>query len=222
MKIAILLYEGVTALDAIGPYEVLAAMPDTEIHFVAKTPGVITTHAGVQCLHADKALADLPAPDIFLIPGCPDPTPACNDEEIIAWIQKAHETSTWTTSVCSGALILGAAGILKGLTATTHWTVHDILKSYGATPTLQRVVREGKIITAAGVSSGIDMALTLAAAEYGDQVAQGIQLTIEYDPMPPFDAGSPIKAPKHVVDSLRQKFSDPEVLRQFYPCLGKP
>ena len=207
MNIAILLYEGVTALDAIGPYEVLASMPEAKIHFVAKTPGVITTHNGVPGLHADTALADMPAPDIFLLPGGPDVSAAAADEEIIAWVQKAHETSKWSTSVCTGALILGAAGVLKGLTATTHWMFHDALKDFGATPTLQRVVREGKVMTAAGVSSGIDMALSLVAAEYGDDIAQEIQLIIEYDPQPPFDSGSPAKAPAHVIKSLQEKFA---------------
>ncbi len=207
MNIAILLYDGVTALDAIGPYEVLASMPDAKVYFVAKKPGVIKTHTGAPCLHADLALSDMPAPNIFLLPGCPNPSHVAGDKETIAWIKKAHRTSTWSTSVCTGALILGAAGILDGLTATTHWMFHDALKNYGARPTLQRVVREGKVITAAGVSSGIDMALSLAAAEYGDDIAQEIQLIIEYDPEPPFNAGSPAKAPKHIIDSLQQKFA---------------
>ena len=109
--------------------------------------------------------------------------------------------------MCTGALILGAAGILKGLTATTHWLAHDSLKDFGATPTLQRVVRQGKVITAAGVSAGIDMALSLAAAEFGDEVVQEIQLMIEYDPEPPFDTGSPTKAPKAIVEKLRNLYS---------------
>ncbi|MBT7951506.1 MAG: DJ-1/PfpI family protein [Gammaproteobacteria bacterium] len=207
MDIAILLYQGVTALDAIGPYEVLASMPEANVQFVAKEPGVITTHAGVPGLHANMAFADMPAPDIFLLPGGPDVSQVANDAETIAWIQQAHKTSKYSTSVCTGALILGAAGILDGLSATTHWMFHDALKDFGAIPTLQRVVREGKVFTAAGVSSGIDMALTLAAAEYGDDIAQEIQLIIEYDPEPPFNAGSPAKAPKHVIDSLQQKFA---------------
>ena len=207
MDIAILLYQGVTALDAIGPYEVLASMPEANVQFVAKEPGVITTHAGVPVLHANMAFADMPAPDIFLLPGGPDVSQAANDAETIAWIQQAHKTSKYSTSVCTGALILGAAGILDGLSATTHWMFHDALKDFGATPTQQRVVREGKVFTAAGVSSGIDMALTLVAAEYGDDIAQEIQLIIEYDPEPPFNAGSPAKAPKHIIDSLQQKFA---------------
>ncbi|MFT7459234.1 MAG: transcriptional regulator GlxA family with amidase domain [Planctomycetota bacterium] len=206
MNIAILLYEGVTALDAIGPYEVLASMPGAKVHFVAKEPGIKKTHAGVPLLNADTALSDMPSPEIILIPGCPDPSHVAADEEIIAWVQKAHETSKWTTSVCTGALVLGAAGILKGLTATTHWLAHDALKDFGARPTHQRVVREGKVITAAGVSAGIDMALSLVAEECGDEVAQEIQLIIEYDPEPPFDTGSPAKAPKAMVEKLRAHF----------------
>ena len=186
------------------------------MQFVAKQPGVITTHAGVPVLHANMAFADMPAPDIFLLPGGPDVSQVANDAETIAWIQQAHKTSKYSTSVCTGALILGAAGILDGLSATTHWMFHDALKDFGATPTLQRVVREGKVFTAAGVSSGIDMALTLAAAEYGDDIAQEIQLIIEYDPEPPFNAGSPAKAPKHVIDSLLEKFArDSKILDIF-------
>lgn len=207
MNIAILLYDGVTALDAVGPYQVLASMPDVNVHFVAKETGIKNTQAGIPLLNADTALADMPAPGIIVIPGCEDPSHVMEDAETIAWLQKAHQTSKWTTSVCTGALILGAAGILNGLTATTHWLAHDMLKDFGATPTLQRVVRQGKVITAAGVSAGIDMALSLAAAEFGDEVAQEIQLMIEYDPKPPFDTGSPAKAPAAMVERLRKLYS---------------
>ena len=208
MNIAILLYDGMTALDAMGPYEVLAAMPDAEINFVAKKAGIITTDNGIPLLNAEKTLADVPAPDMFLIPGGPDVSHVAADEEVLAWIRKAHETTKWSTSVCTGALILGAAGVLEGLEATTHWMMHDQLRELGATPTLQRVIQQGKVFTAAGVSSGIDMALTLAAVEYGDDVAQEIQLIIEYDPEPPFNAGSPLKAPESVVNSLKAKFTE--------------
>ncbi len=208
MNIAILLYDGMTALDAMGPYEVLAAMPGAEINFVAKKAGIITTDNGIPLLNAEKTLADVPAPDMFLIPGGPDVSHVAADEEVLAWIRKAHETTKWSTSVCTGALILGAAGVLEGLEATTHWMMHDQLRDLGATPTLQRVIQQGKVFTAAGVSSGIDMALTLAAVEYGDDVAQEIQLIIEYDPEPPFNAGSPLKAPESVVNSLKAKFAE--------------
>ena len=208
MKIAILLYDGMTALDAMGPYEVLAAMPGAEINFVAKKAGIITTDNGIPLLNAEKSLSDVPSPDMFLIPGGPDVSHVASDEEVLAWIRKAHETTKWSTSVCTGALILGAAGVLEGLEATTHWMMHDQLRELGATPTLQRVIQQGKVFTAAGVSSGIDMALTLAAVEYGDDVAQEIQLIIEYDPEPPFNAGSPLKAPESVVNSLKAKFAE--------------
>jgi len=125
------------------------------------------------------------------------------DEAQVEWLRAAHEHTTWTTSVCTGALMLGAAGILRGLDATTHWTELETLRDYGATPTLQRVVMQGKVVTAAGVSAGIDMGLTLAAHIAGDEVAQMIQLGIEYDPQPPFDAGSPAKAPAAIVERYR-------------------
>jgi transcriptional regulator GlxA family with amidase domain len=124
---------------------------------------------------------------------------------LLDWIRAAHQTSQWTTSVCTGSLLLGAAGLLRGLEATTHWTVLDQLAALGARPTSRRVVEQGKIVTAAGVSAGIDMALTLAARIAGDEVAQAIQLGIEYDPQPPFDAGSPDKAPRAIVESLRER-----------------
>jgi transcriptional regulator GlxA family with amidase domain len=127
------------------------------------------------------------------------------DETILGWIREAHRTSTWTTSVCTGSLLLAAAGLLEGKKATSHWTALDQLPAFGAEPTLERVVEQGKIITAAGVSAGIDMALTLAAHIAGDEVAQAIQLGIEYDPQPPFDAGSPEKAPPAIVEFLRNR-----------------
>jgi len=207
MKIAILLYNGVTALDAMGPYEVLAATPNAEIRFVAREPGLIQADSGIRVLNADSSFADVPDPDIIVLPGCEDPSPAIEDAETMAWVSQAHQTSKWTTSVCTGALILGAAGILDGLRATTHWLAHHTLSEFGAIPTLERVVREGKVVTAAGVSSGIDMALTLTAAQFGEEVAQEIQLILEYDPQPPFDAGSPLKAPEHVVEGLRKKYA---------------
>jgi transcriptional regulator GlxA family with amidase domain len=128
---------------------------------------------------------------------------ALDDEQVLGWIRSAHETSDWTTSVCTGSLLLGAAGILRGLKATSHWAALDRLAEFGAEPTSERVVEQGKVITAAGVSSGIDMGLRLAQLIAGDDVAQAIQLGIEYDPEPPFDAGSPEKAPAHLVDALR-------------------
>jgi transcriptional regulator GlxA family with amidase domain len=139
----------------------------------------------------------------LVVPGGPGQTALMADDRILGWVRQAHANTKWTTSVCTGSLILAAAGLLKGLRATSHWLALDELRKYGAEPTSERVVTQGKIITAAGVSSGIDMALTLVARQYSDEVAQAIQLGIEYDPQPPFDAGSPGKAPSSVVERLR-------------------
>jgi transcriptional regulator GlxA family with amidase domain len=203
MQIAIPLFERVTALDAIGPYEVLSRLPGAEVLFVAAQPGPKRTDTGALGLTADRGLNEVPEPDIVVVPGGSGTRDQRHDE-LVAWIQRAHRTSRWTTSVCTGALLLGAAGILEGLRATTHWLFFDQLRAFGAEPTLERVVQQGKIMTAAGVSSGIDMALRLAQLVAGDDVAQAIQLSIEYDPQPPLDAGSPAKAPQPIVQLVRQ------------------
>lgn len=201
--IAILLYDRFTALDAVGPYEVLSRLPGYTVTFVATEPGPVRTDTGRLAITADASLADIPQPDIVVVPGGPGQTEADDDERILSWLRGAHEASTWTTSVCTGSLILAAAGILDGVRATSHWLALDQLPQFGAGPTAERVVVEGKIVTAAGVSAGIDMALTLAAKIMGDEFAQAIQLGIEYDPQPPFDAGSPAKAPVPLVEMMR-------------------
>ena len=203
MEIVIPIFDGITALDAVGPYEVLSRLPGAELKFAALEPGPKRTENDVLALFADHALAELPHPELVVVPGGFGTRALMHDEAMLDWVRGAHERSEWTTSVCTGALILGAAGILRGLKATTHWLSLDMLRDLGAEPTLERVVEEGKVITAAGVSSGIDMALRLAASIAGDEVAQGIQLAIEYDPQPPFDAGSPEKAPEAIVERLR-------------------
>ena len=203
MQIVFPIFDGITALDAVGPYEVLARLPGAEVVFAAHEPGPKRTETGALALTADAALSQVPNPQIVVVPGGFGTRPLMHDEPTLDWLRTAHETSDWTTSVCTGSLLLGAAGILKGLRATTHWLALDILRDLGAEPTLERVVEQGKVITAAGVSSGIDMALRLAERVSGEQVAQAIQLAIEYDPEPPFDAGSPAKAPPHLVDRLR-------------------
>jgi len=205
MEIAILLFDRLTALDAIGPYEVLSRIPGSIVKFVGKQAGTFRTDVGSLALIADYSLDEVTSPDIFVVPGGPGQTALMDDEAILNWIRRAHETSKWTASVCTGSLLLGAAGLLKGLKATSHWLAYDALGQLGAEPTAERVVVEGKIITAAGVSAGIDMALTLVAKECGDAVAQSIQLGIEYDPQPPFDAGSPAKAPAEIVERLRNR-----------------
>ena len=207
MQTAILLFDAITALDAIGPYEVLQRIPGNEVVFCATTPGPYRTDTKSLALIADAALAEVSSPEILLVPGGFGTRVLVEDEATLEWVKGAHATSTWTTSVCTGSLVLGAAGVLEGLEATTHWSVMDLLAGYGAKPTKQRVVFQGKVVTAAGVSSGIDMGLSLAAAIAGDDVAKAIQLSIEYDPQPPFDCGSPDKASPEIVTMLQELMS---------------
>jgi putative intracellular protease/amidase len=213
MRIAIPLYDRFTALDAIGPYEVLSRLPGATVHFVAAVPGEMRTDTGMLGLTADRSLDELPDPEVIVVPGGYGTRALLEDEQILAWLRAAHSGSQWTTSVCTGSLLLAAAGILDGLEATTHWMVHDLLERLGAKPVARRVVRQGKVITAAGVSAGIDMALVLAAEIAGDEVAQTIQLGIEYDPEPPFDTGSPDKAGPEIVRlaSRREREADERV-----------
>ena len=203
MQIAILIFDGLTALDAIGPYEVLSRVPGAEVRFVGKQQGPKRTDTGGLGLEADLAISELPRPEVVLIPGGAGSRPLMEDPELLDWVRAVHRDSTWTTSVCTGALVLGAAGILDGKRATTHWAFLDRLAQLGANPVAERVVEDGKVVTAAGVSAGIDMALTLAGRLAGDQVAQAIQLGIEYDPQPPFDTGSPTKASPELVELIR-------------------
>jgi transcriptional regulator GlxA family with amidase domain len=203
VQVAIPLFDRVTALDAIGPYEVLSRLPGAEVLFVAAEPGPKRTDTGALALTAEHGLSEVEQPELIVVPGGAG-TRDQPHEELLAWIQNAHQSSRWTTSVCTGALLLGAAGVLDGLRATTHWLFFDQLREFGAEPTLERVVEQGKVITAAGVSSGIDMALRLVQVVAGDDIAQAIQLSIEYDPQPPFDAGSPHKAPDPIVQLVRR------------------
>jgi putative intracellular protease/amidase len=203
MQIAILLYDRFTVLDAIGPYQVLSGMPDAEVVFVAMSPGPIRDEVGSLVLSAPAGLADVPRPDIVVVPGGPGQNDQMQDGPVHEWLRAADQASTWTTSVCTGSLILAAAGLLAGRRATSHWTALDELGSLGATPVSERVVFDGKYVTAAGVSAGIDMGLTLAGRVAGDEIAQAIQLMIEYDPQPPYDAGSPERAPAEVLRRLR-------------------
>ena len=204
MQIAIPLFERLTALDAIGPYEVLSRLPGAEVVFVAAEAGPKRTDTGALSLTADRGLGEVLQPDVVVVPGGRGTRDQPHDE-LLAWIRHVHQSSQWTTSVCTGALLLGAAGVLDGLRATTHWLFFDQLRAFGAEPTLERVVEQGKVVTAAGVSSGIDMALRLVQRVAGDEVAQAIQLSIEYDPQPPFDAGSPAKAPEPIVQLVRER-----------------
>ncbi len=203
MNIAIPIFDCITALDAIGPYEVLSRLPGATVHFISHESGPCRTENGMLALHADSALHELPHPDVIVVPGGFGTRALMTDDVMLGWLRTAHATSTWTTSVCTGSLLLAAAGILEGVQATTHWMTMEVLAQYGAVPTRKRVVQQGKVMTAAGVSAGIDMALTLAAEIAGEQYAQAIQLGIEYDPQPPFNSGSPQSAPPEIVAMVR-------------------
>jgi putative intracellular protease/amidase len=200
VDIACYVFEGITALDIVGPYEVLARLPGAEVRFVGEQRGAIRTDNQMLGIVADHARADIDSADVLVVPGGFATRNLESDTALLEWIRMIDATSTWTTSVCTGSMLLAAAGLLEAKLATTHWASLDRLREYGAVPTSERVVEQGKYVTAAGVSSGIDMALTLAARIAGDDVAQAIQLSIEYDPQPPFDSGSVAKAPKPVLD----------------------
>ncbi|MCM3883036.1 DJ-1/PfpI family protein [Frankia sp. R82] len=205
MQIAILLFERVTVLDAIGPYEVLQHLPDTQVVFVGERVGTVRSESGSLGLTVDASLAEVTSPDVVLVPGGPGQNDHMAEGPVHAWLRAVDRTSTWTTSVCTGSLILAAAGLLRGRRAATYWLAVDELAALGAVPSRERVTFDGKYVTAAGVSSGLDMALALAGRIAGDRRAQGIQLGIEYDPQPPYDAGSPATAPASLVDALRGK-----------------
>jgi transcriptional regulator GlxA family with amidase domain len=205
VDIAILLFDRLTALDAIGPYEVLSRLPGAQVTFVAAEPGIKRTDVGSLGLVADAALDAVDRPDIVVVPGGPGQADQMDHEHTLSWLRAVHEHTRWTTSVCTGSLLLAAAGLLEGRRATTHWQALDSLAALGVTAVAERYVIDGKIVTAAGVSAGIDMALVLAAEVAGDDIAQAIQLGTEYDPQPPFDAGSPSRAPAHVVELLEAR-----------------
>jgi transcriptional regulator GlxA family with amidase domain len=196
LQVAIPVFPKLTALDAVGPYEVLQRIPTLDIRFIASRRGEVRTENGMLALIVDATFEDVPEPDIIVFPGGVGTRPLETDEETLEWVRHAHATTRFTTSVCTGSLVLGAAGLLKDLTATTHWSCYAELEAHGAIPTPQRVVEhlDLRIITAAGVSSGIDMALRLVELLYGRTAAEAAQLMIEYDPQPPFDSGSVAKA----------------------------
>ena len=207
MRIAIPIFDDLTALDAVGPYEVLSRLPGAEVSFLAAAPGVKRTENGMLGLSADRAFAELPDPDVIVVPGGVGTRALLDDETILGWLRAAAATATWTTAVCTGSLLLGAAELLRGLEATTHWLELDTLRRFGAVPVTRRVVRAGSVVTAAGVSSGIDMALALAGWIAGDEIARAIQLGIEYDPQPLFDSGSVAKAGPELVELVRARRS---------------
>jgi putative intracellular protease/amidase len=199
MRVVIPIFANFTALDAIGPYEVLRMLPEAEVVFAAASTGIVRTDSTVVGLHADAAFDEIDSADVLVFPGGWGTRALTKDGATLEWVRALDATTRWTTSVCTGSLVLAAAGLLDGTDATTHWSAVQTLESLGARYTAQRVVQRGKIITAAGVSSGIDMALTLAALIAGEDVAKAIQLAVEYDPQPPFDAGSPAKAGPEII-----------------------
>lgn len=204
MEIALLIYDGLAPLDAVGPYEVMRNVPGWNVRTVAKQRGAVRDESGSLGLVADHALEELTAPDLVLVPGGAGNRPLLADEALLEWLREVDRVTRWTTSVCTGSLLLGAAGLLQGKRATTNWLVLDALREFGADPVGGRFVEDGKVVTAAGVTAGIDMALHLVSREVGPEVAQAVQLGIEYDPDPPFDSGSPEKAPPEIVELVRR------------------
>jgi transcriptional regulator GlxA family with amidase domain len=207
MQIAYLLYDRFTALDITGPHDVFNSVPGNEAIFVAEKAGPVRNESDTLSLVADASLDEVTSPDIVVVPGGFGNRALLEHEPLHDWIRSVHEGTEWTTSVCTGSLLLAAAGLLDGVRATTHWLARDLLAELGANVVTDRVVQEGKIVTAAGVSSGIDMALNLVQRMNGDEVAQAVQLGIEYDPEPPVDAGSPEKAPQPIVDLVTAAFA---------------
>jgi putative intracellular protease/amidase len=213
MQIAILLYDRFTALDAIGPYEVLSRLDNAEVIFAAERPGPVRTDTRMLTITADAGFAELAHPDIVLVPGGPGQEAQLDDGPAHEWLRQADAVTSWTTSVCTGSLILAAAGLLQGRRATSHWLALDRLAAFGAQPTRERVVIDGKYVTAAGVSAGIDMALDLSRRIAGTPAAQAIQLMLEYDPRPPLNAGSPSLAPPELVAAMRRRSRHTELSR---------
>lgn len=199
MDVVFVLYEAMTALDLVGPYQVLAMNPELRITLAASEAGPQRTDGGM-VIHAERSLRDVPHADLIVVPGTGSPEVPLADEALIGWLRARGPGARWTTSVCTGALLLGAAGLLGGKRATTHWLAHAALRDFGAEPVHERVVIDGQVITAAGVSAGIDMGLTLLARVCGESTARAVQLGIEYDPEPPFQSGSLARAEPELVE----------------------
>ena len=208
MKIAALIFDKITVLDIVGPTELLSWVPGSEIVWVGKEIGPIRAAPTGLAITIEHTLDEVSSADILIIPGGPGVRLLLQDEKVLDWVRKVHATTRWTTSVCTGSLLLGAAGLLKGLEATTHWNAAATLESFGAKYLEKRVVPQGKIVTSAGVSSGIDMALWLTGKVAGDDAAKEAQLCIEYDPQPPYDAGAPSKADPLAIEKARATVKD--------------
>lgn len=207
--VGLVLYPQFTALDIVGPFQTLVDVPGLDVFFVAAQKGPVVDHSGKFSLEATHSFDDIDSLDVVVVPGGFADRGIDSTNSVVQFIKKIHPTTTWTTSVCTGSIFLAHAGILNGLTATTHWASYDRLQELGAIPTEQRVIKQGKIITAAGVSAGIDMGLVLVAALEGEDMAKLIQLAIEYDPQPPFDSGAPSKVTPEFKEFVLSIFSNP-------------
>ncbi len=205
MDVAILIYPDMTALDALGPYEVLSRLPDARVRFVAREKGPITADTGMLTIQAEAGISEIDRADVLLIGGGPASGVGAvmQDAPTLEWVAKMHEHSRYTVSVCTGSWILGAAGVLQGKRAGCHWLGLEALAQFGAEACSDRVVVDGKLWTAGGVTSGIDMALAFAAEVAGDDYAQMVQLALQYDPKPPFAGGTPETAPKHILELVQ-------------------
>ena len=207
--VGLVLYPQFTALDIVGPFQTLVDVPGLDVFFVAADRGPVVDHTGRLTLQAARSFDEVESLDVLVVPGGFADRGIDSTNDVVQFVKKIHPTTTWTTSVCTGSIYLAHAGILNGLNATTHWASYDRLRELGAFPTEQRVIQEGKIITAAGVSAGIDMGLTLVAALEGDEMAKMIQLAIEYDPQPPFDSGAPSKVSPEFKKFVLSIFTNP-------------
>jgi transcriptional regulator GlxA family with amidase domain len=207
VSVGLVLYPRFTALDIVGPFQTLVDVPGLDVFFVAEKTGLVSDHTGRLSLVATKSFADVDQLDVLVVPGGMADSELVATDPVVEFIKRIHPLTTWTTSVCTGSIFLATAGVLDGIEATTHWALYERLRALGAIPVETRVVRRDKIITAAGVSSGIDMGLVLVAAMFGDEMAQVIQLAIEYDPQPPFDAGAPSKVAPELLALVQQIFS---------------
>jgi len=207
VSVGLVLYPRFTALDIVGPFQTLVDVPGLDVFFVAEKTGPVSDHTGRLSLVATKSFADVDQLDVVVVPGGMADSGLIASDPVVEFVKRIHPTTTWTTSVCTGSIFLATAGVLDGIEATTHWASYERLRALGAIPVETRVVHRGKVITAAGVSSGIDMGLVLVAAMFGDEMAQVIQLAIEYDPQPPFDAGAPSKVTPELLELVQQLFS---------------
>ena len=211
--IGLLLFPDVTQLDMTGPYEVFTKFPDAKVHVIWKSLNPITVGGGMQIMPT-TTLAECPQLDLICVPGGSGVNALLNDTDVLAFVQRQAERARYVTSVCTGALVLGAAGLLQGKRATTHWMSRDMLSAFGATPVANRVVIDGKVITGGGVTAGIDFALVVAAEAFGEETAKAIQLNIEYDPHPPFDAGTPERAGEALATRLQAASAKRQIERK--------